>query len=187
MRRRRLFRSAPAPRRLGRTAVVGITASVGALFIALGLPSELMGSAPRNQEWRAIAAELRVVDGDTLRLGERTLRLYGVDAPERGQHCADRQGRLYDCGTAAAAALAQLVADRGVECRLHGRDRFGRALGVCRSGEVELNRALVAAGWALADGSSQPGLMPVEAEARQAQRGLWTGGFEPPAHWRDGR
>jgi len=26
-----------------------------------------------------------------------------------------------------------------------------------------------------------------EAEARLAQRGLWTGGFEPPAHWRDGR
>jgi len=187
MPRRRLFRSAPAPRRLGRTAAVGISAGVGALVIALGLPSELMGSAPRNQDWRAVAGDLRVVDGDTLRLGDRTLRLYGVDAPERGQHCADRAGRLYDCGTAAAAALAQLVADRGVECRLQGRDRFGRALGLCRSGEVELNRALVAAGWALADASALPGLASVEAEARQAQRGLWTGGFEPPAHWRDGR
>jgi endonuclease YncB( thermonuclease family) len=187
MRRRRLFRSAPAPRRWGRTAVVGATAGAGALVIALGLPSELMGSAPRHQEWRAAAAELRVVDGDTLRLGDRTLRLYGVDAPERGQHCTDLQGRLYDCGTAAAAALAGLVADRGVECRLQGRDRFGRALGVCRSGEVELNRALVSAGWALADGAGRPGLAAAEAEARQAQRGLWTGGFEPPAHWRDGR
>ncbi|MBY0338879.1 MAG: thermonuclease family protein [Acetobacteraceae bacterium] len=185
MRRRRIFRPS-APRRFGGAFAVTGTALLGGALVALGLPSDLLGSAPRNQEWRATAPEIRVVDGDTLRLGDRTLRLYGVDAPERGQRCTDVQGQLYDCGTTAAAALAQLVADRAVDCRLYGRDRFGRALGVCRAGGVELNASMVAAGWALADGSSLPALVPIEGTARIAQRGLWAGGFEPPAHWRRG-
>jgi endonuclease YncB( thermonuclease family) len=159
----------------------------GTLLVALGLPSDLLGSAPRNQEWRATPAEIRVVDGDTLRLGDRMLRLYGIDAPERGQSCTDARGALYDCGTSAAAALAQLVADRAVECRLYGRDRFGRALGLCRAAGVELNASLVSSGWALADAHALPALAGVEAMARQAQRGLWAGGFEPPAHWRRGQ
>jgi endonuclease YncB( thermonuclease family) len=185
MRRRRIFRPSPS-RRFGGAFAVTSAALLGGFLIALGLPSDLMGSAPRNQEWRSPAAEVLVVDGDTLRLGDRTLRLYGVDAPERGQRCTDAQGQLYDCGTQAAAALARLVNERNLECRLHGRDRFGRALGVCRAGGVEVNTSLVAAGWALADGASLPALVPIEATARQQQRGLWAGGFEPPAHWRRG-
>lgn len=187
MRPRRIFRSARPPRRWGRTAVVSLVAGLGATFLALGLPSELMGSAPRNQEWRALPGDIRVVDGDTLRLGDRMLRLYGVDAPERGQHCTDAAGALYDCGAAAAAMLARLLGERGVECRLQGRDRFGRALGTCKAGGVDLNASMVASGWALAHGGAVPALVPMEAAARQGQRGLWAGGFEPPPHWRDGR
>lgn len=182
MRHRRIFR--PARRPVSRAFVAGTLAVAGALLVALGLPSDLMGSAPRTADWRAQASEIRVVDGDTLRLGERTLRLLGVDAPERGQSCTDAQGRLYDCGTAAAAELARLVNDRAVDCRIHGRDRYGRALGVCQAGGAELNAALVRAGWALAAGDALPALVPLEGAARLAQRGLWAGGFEPPAHWR---
>jgi endonuclease YncB( thermonuclease family) len=32
----------------------------------------------------------------------------------------------------------------------------------------------------------RPSLSPLEAAARQAQRGPWSGGFEPPAYWRRG-
>ncbi|HZH47202.1 MAG TPA: thermonuclease family protein [Roseococcus sp.] len=183
MRQRRIFKPSRAPRRIGRAALVGLAAGVGALALGLGLPSDLMGSAPRNQEWRTAPADIHVLDGETLRLGERTLRLAGLDAPERGQRCTDAAGQLYDCGRAAAAALARLVGERGVSCRLQCRDRFGRALGACRAGEVDLNAAMVDAGWALAHAAA---LQPLEAGARQAQRGLWTGGFEPPAHWRRG-
>lgn len=187
MRRRRLFRPARPPFRWGKALLLGGAAGVGVLILGFGLPAELMGSAPRNPEWRAEAADVRVLDGDTLRLGDRTLRLYGLDAPERGQQCVTPAGQTYDCGGAAAAALAQLVAERPVTCRLHGRDRFGRALGVCQAEGVELNASLVSAGWALADASRQPALVPLEAAARARQSGLWAGGFTPPAHWRSGR
>lgn len=187
MRRRRLFRPERAPFRWGRATVLGSAAGVAVLILGFGLPAELMGSAPRHPEWRALAPDVRVLDGDTLRLGDRTLRLYGLDAPERGQQCADAAGRTYDCGAAAAAALARLVAERAVECRLHGRDRFGRALGICHADGVELNASVVSAGWALADAARQPTLVPLEAAARASHRGLWAGGFEPPAHWRSGR
>lgn len=186
MRRRKLYQPNRSPRRWGRAFVVGATALLGGGIVALGLPGDLLGSAPRSQDWATPNAQIRIVDGDTLRLGDRMLRLHGVEAPERGQFCTDLQGRLYDCGTAAAAALAQLVGERAVDCRVGGRDRFGRALGACRAGDIDLNASMIMAGWALADSGAVPALAPYESAARQAQRGLWAGGFEPPAHWRRG-
>lgn len=149
----------------------------------VGLPPDLMGSAPRQQDWSAPAAEVRVVDGDTLRLGDRTVRLAHIDAPERGQSCNDAAGRWFDCGAAAAEALSRLVNGRSVVCLVSGHDRFGRGLGACNAGGVELNAGLVAAGWALA-ASTDPAIQALEAEARRAARGLWAGGFTRPEEWR---
>jgi len=47
---------------------------------------------------------------------------------------------------------------------------------VCEAGGTELNRALVAAGWARAD---IPGLGAVEATARAGRLGLWRNGANP--------
>lgn len=163
--------------------VLGL-AVLGAALTGLGLPSDLFGSAPKEQDWSALSDEVRIVDGDTLRLGDRTLRLYGVDAPERGQRCADAEGGSFDCGAAAAEQLARLVGGRSVVCRVHGRDRYGRGLGVCRAAGVELNTGLVSSGWAVADMSSVPALGPIELEARLSGRGLWAGSFTPPEEWR---
>ncbi len=161
----------------------GLAVIGGVVMIGFGLPAQLMGSAPRNPEWQAQPAEVRVLDGDTLRLGERTLRLHGLAAPGRGQPCVDTAGRVYDCGAAAANALARLVAERAVTCRVQGRDRFGRPEALCRAGGIEVNASLVSDGWALADAARQPALVPLQAAAREAGRGFWAGGFEPPGHW----
>jgi endonuclease YncB( thermonuclease family) len=158
-------------------------AVLAAVASGIGLPPDLMGSAPRQQDWSALAAEVRVVDGDTLRLGDRTLRLAKIDAPERGQPCTDANGAWFDCGAAAAEALSRLINGRSVVCSVGGRDRFGRGLGVCRAGTVELNAALVSAGWALAY-NDDPEMLPLEQEARRAARGLWAGGFTRPDEWR---
>lgn len=163
--------------------LIGLVAVLAALLSGLALPPDLMGSAPRQQDWSALAAEVRVVDGETLRLGDRTVRLAGVDAPDRGQSCADQAGRTFDCGAAAAEALSRLVNNRSVLCLVSGRDRFGRGLAQCSAGGAELNAGLVASGWALA-GEGQAELAGLEAEARRGARGLWAGGFTRPEEWR---
>lgn len=180
---RRIFRPAPPPRRWRTPLLVALGTGLAMLVSGIGLPPALMGSAPRQQDWSALAAEVRVVDGDTLLLGDRTVRLAGVDAPERGQACADAAGRGFDCGAAAAEALARLVNGRSVLCLVGGHDRFGRGIGTCSAGGVELNAALVASGWALAYDDARD-LLALEAEARRAARGLWAGGFSRPEPWR---
>lgn len=183
MRRRRIFRPASHPRRWGMlTVACGLV--LGATALAMVLPRDLFGPAASEQDWTATAPEVRVLDGDTLRLGDRLLRLAGLVVPDRGQaSCPDMGGRRTDCAAAAADALARLVQGRDLACRVHGQDRHGRALGTCRAGGVELNAALIAAGWALADTASR-GLLPMETTARQAGRGLWAAGATPRESWR---
>jgi endonuclease YncB( thermonuclease family) len=180
---RRIFRPAASPRRWRTPLLVSTVVVMAGLLSGIGLPPDLMGSAPREQDWSALAAEVRVVDGETLRLGDRTVRLAGVEAPERGQNCADANGRWFDCGAAAAEALSRLVNGRSVVCLVAGRDRFGRGLGLCSAGGAELNAGLVTTGWALA-GADDADLLAKEAEARRAARGLWAGGFTRPEDWR---
>lgn len=183
-RRRRIFRPAATPRRWRAPLVALAGAIIVAALSGIGLPPDLMGSAPREQDWSALAAEVRIVDGDTLRLGDRTLRLAGIDAPERGQSCTDAAGRWFDCGAAAAEALSRLVNGRSVLCRVQGRDRYGRGLGLCTAGGAELNSGLVTSGWALAYEDDDLAMRAAELAARVSGRGLWAGSFTRPDAWR---
>jgi endonuclease YncB( thermonuclease family) len=150
---------------------------IGSVVLLFGLPTHLFGRAPASAG--AVTADpqqVAVVDGGTLRLHDIVVRLHGVAVPARGRTCADGQGAGYDCGAAASAALAELVRDRRVACKLNGNDGTGLAQGVCEAGGTELNRALVAAGWARAN---TPGLGAVEATARAGRLGLWRNGANP--------
>jgi endonuclease YncB( thermonuclease family) len=158
--------------------LVGLAgAGIGASLLIAGQPADLLGPAPVPAgEVSADPLLVAVVDGATLRLRDTVVRLHGVAAPARGRSCPDEQGAGYDCGAAASAALANLVRDRRVACRLNGRDQAGLVLGVCEAGGTEINRALVAAGWARADG---PALSSTEATARAGRLGLWRNGANP--------
>lgn len=171
MRTRRIFTPAYHPRRWG-TILAGAGAAAAVVGLATAVPSDLFSAAPREQTRLAVAAEVRVVDGETLALGAEVMRLAGVRAPARGQACRDATGRSFDCGAAAAEALVRLVGGRAVECRVQGRDPQGRPLGLCRAGGAELNASLVAEGWGLATGGAGA-LQPLEAAARDGRRGLW--------------
>jgi endonuclease YncB( thermonuclease family) len=108
-----------------------------------------------------------VVDGDSLRLEGRDIRLARIDAPELRQICT-RGERPWPCGQAARAALIRLTEGGTVTCRVSGRDRYGRTLAACAAEGADLAAALVSAGWALAYG----GYEREEAAARQHRRGL---------------
>jgi endonuclease YncB( thermonuclease family) len=171
---RRIFRPAALPvpsRGMAVTAALGL--AVAGLATVILMSTNLFGRAPASSgSLDADAAQVAVVDGGTLRMKNRVVRLLGVAPPERGETCKARDGSGFDCGVAATNALAALVRETPVACQLRGQDPMGRPLAVCEASGTELNRALVAGGWARAD-REEPRLKSEEAAARTQRRGLW--------------
>jgi endonuclease YncB( thermonuclease family) len=128
---------------------------------------------------RAVEGVPVVNDGDSLTLAGERIRLVGIDAPEYDQSC-ERNGGAYPCGRQARAALVALVKRGPVECRGWQRDKYNRLLAECSAAGVNLNKAQVAAGWAVAYGDYGR----EEGEARAAGAGIWAGKFERPQDWR---
>jgi len=91
----------------------------------------------------------RAIDGDSLRVGGYEVRLFGIDAPEAKQTCS-RDGQPWACGLASADQLATLVDGRQVNCIAVGLDRYQRVVARCSVGSRELNRYMVATGYAVA-------------------------------------
>lgn len=128
---------------------------------------------------RTVQGRVVINDGDSITLDGERIRLVGIDAPELSQICL-KDGDDYPCGRSSKDALTRLVGGRAVICNGWERDRYGRLLGECRAGDVDLNRQQVAAGWAVSYG----GYQLEELAARRAGSGLWSGEFERPRDWR---
>ncbi len=134
-----------------------------------------------------LARVLEVVDGDTLRVmrtegGTVKVRLYGIDCPEKGQ----RYGKE-------ARGLAYLLSyEQVVLIESRGEGRYGRTIGnVMLPGGENLNHQLVKAGacwWYRKYAKENETLKRLEAEAREAKRGLWANPNPvPPWEWRKGK
>lgn len=118
---------------------------------------------------------LEVLDGDTLRVGqtglEDTVRLVGINAPERGE-CWARE---------ATAALAAIVSGGTVRLQrdLTDRDRYGRLLRyVLTPTGVDVGGALIDGGHAIArsyppDTSRDADYRARQRAAHEARRGSW--------------
>ncbi len=148
----------------------------GMLFLALLIIAKL-----DMQQAIQSSGPFTIVDGDTLAEGGQRFRLRGIDAPEIGQICARPSG-TYDCGLIARAGLMRLIEGRAITCsgRAGDKDRYGRALVSCRSGDLDLGLQMVSAGLAVSDGDYQM----TELKARSAGLGIWAGSFERPQEWR---
>lgn len=72
----------------------------------------------------------RVIDGDTIHIGDVRVRLLGVDAPEGKQSC-ERDGVTWLCGQEAGRALRELVGGQDLNCVEHDLDRYKRSVSVC--------------------------------------------------------
>lgn len=152
--------------------------------LALWWHFERTGEAARTIR-AADGVEVHVIDGDSLRIGAAEIRIAGIDAPEYRQSCTDAAGRDWACGQAARAALERLVRAGSLACEGRARDRYGRTLADCRTGEGDLATAMAAAGLALdARDPRFDRYGTVIAAARRARRGVWQGAHQHPADWR---
>lgn len=121
-----------------------------------------------------------VVDGDTLDLAGRRVRLADLDAPERDQTCATATGDTWACGSSATAALVDATAGATVTCVARDIDRYQRFVARCRTPKGDLGGVLVGKGLAIGLG----GYAAEQTAARAARMGIWQGDFVMPAEWR---
>lgn len=126
-----------------------------------------------------IAGAARAIDGDSLVVSGREMRLKGLDAPELRQSC-EIDGQSVACGRRAAAALRRWLARGPVTCTGNETDRYARLLVVCRVYGQDIGADLVRQGLAV-DFGRYPA---EEAEARKAGIGIWAGTFEQPQLYR---
>jgi endonuclease YncB( thermonuclease family) len=149
---------------------------LAAALVLIGLVTAAAYLA-RDQE--VVAGFAQVIDGDSIRLEGRDIRIAGIDAPELRQTCLVHSGP-YPCGDVARRALGDMLAGRLVTCRVSGRDRYGRRLASCETGGEDIGAVLVSRGFAVAYGRYES----EEAGARRRKLELWSGSFERPSEWR---
>jgi endonuclease YncB( thermonuclease family) len=149
------------------------------LLILFGLAAAIAAALEPPEP--ALSGHASVVDGDTLRLGGKRVRLLGIDAPELDQPCSGADGTPWPCGEAARDKMLELVGGGAVTCAPQGHDRYGRVLARCLGRATDLGDAMVTAGLAVADGD----YFHQKAAASAAKIGIWTGSFVPPRQWRD--
>ena len=130
--------------------------------------------------WAAGAAAQSMVDGDTLKLGGITYRLWGIDAPELAQTCPDG----WPAGRMAATRLQALTAGRSVVCQEKDRDRYGRTVAICRASGEDVGAILVREGlaWAFVRYSSD--YVRQEGQAKDDRLGVHAHGCTPAWEWR---
>ncbi len=96
-----------------------------------------------------MAGVASVIDGDTLEIHGQRIRYHGNDAPESRQLCRlDR--KPWQCGKDSANAIEDKIARRVVTCEDLGRDRYDRIIARCSVAGEDLEKWMVANGWALA-------------------------------------
>jgi len=139
------------------------------------------GPAPPER----LTGAAQAVEGDLLRFPQGTVRLVGIDAPDRGQKCVGGFGRVYDCHDAAVRALRGAVQDRQVDCVIVARDRTGQRIGRCGApGTGDLSAFMVRTGWAFVFRSLGHDYAHLEAAAQSGRIGVWAGRAEPPWDYR---
>mgnify|MGYP000211949920 CR=1 FL=1 len=124
-----------------------------------------------------------VTDGDSLRIDEARIRLYGIDAVEGRQTCLIH-GQDWACGKASKRALTQLVGGQTVTCAVKDVDKNNRFVSVCYSNSVDLSEVMVRNGWALAYRRFSTDYVSAENDARVHNRGIWRASFERPHEYR---
>lgn len=77
--------------------------------------------------------------------------------------------------------------NRIVQCEYMGEDVYGRLIGECALGKININMWLVENGWALAYRKYSKKYIENENSAKINRIGIWNGKFVEPWNWRRGK
>jgi len=137
---------------------------------AVGAEERWFAACPARAE--SFIGVPRIVDGDTLELGQVTIRLHGIDAPEVAQ----------PGGRDAVAALAALVDGKQTVCTGTKRDDYNRLIATCNAGAGDVSAMLIQEGraWAYIKYPRQALMSAKGSAAFVASARLWMPGGEHP-------
>ena len=160
------------------------------LIILLSLPN-LSASAEK-----IIIGKAQVIDGDTIKINGKKVRLFGIDAPEKNQICIGLSGEAYNCGLYSTRFLKTFINNSiRVECSYTDLDRYDRIIGKCishtkieNSNETvpfDINYQMVRNGRAVEYKRYSKGeYSEAEESAKKEKKGIWKGKFDRPEKWR---
>jgi endonuclease YncB( thermonuclease family) len=94
----------------------------------------------------APASGQTVVDGDTIKLNGTTYRIWGIDAAETKQACADG----WMAGQEASKAMLEWSPAANITCEARVTDRYVSMVALCRADGRGVRASMVRAGRALA-------------------------------------
>lgn len=124
-----------------------------------------------------------VIDGDTLEIHGKRIRLHGMDAPEASQQCYIN-GKAWACGKTAAWELDKKIRGKTVSCEIKDMDKYGRFVADCKVAGVSVNGRQVEEGWAVAYARYSKAYIPNQERARAARRGIWSSQWASPEQYR---
>jgi endonuclease YncB( thermonuclease family) len=139
-----------------------------------------------------ISGKAFVVDGDTIKINSKKIRLFGIDAPEKKQKCKKiflsisffSLNKSYNCGILSTEKLKKKIKDNIITCKIKGKDRYKRIIAECFKDKTNLNSWLVRNGYAVAYIKYSKKYLAAQNLAEKENRGIWQGIFEMPWDWR---
>ena len=141
----------------------------------------------------SISGKAEIVDGDTIKISKKKIRLYGIDAPEKEQICKKiylsflifNFQKDYKCGEKSTLALLKKLKDKEVKCIIEkNKDRYNRNIGTCYIKNQDINSWLVKNGYAIAYTRYSKKYELDEQYAKENKLGIWRGAFVEPEKWR---
>jgi endonuclease YncB( thermonuclease family) len=127
--------------------------------------------------------DIKITDGDTIRIDGEKIRFSGIDTPELRQTCL-KQGIKELCGITAKQILIDKIADNKIFCIREGKDQYKRTLAECFVNNESLSSYLVKSGYAFAYRRYSKKFITDEDFARTNKIGMWSMEFDYPWDWR---
>ena len=127
--------------------------------------------------------DVKITDGDTIKINGEKIRFSGIDTPELNQTCV-KEGVKNSCGLTAKQILIDKIIDNKVKCIKEGKDRYKRILAECFVNNESLSRYLVRSGYAFAYRKYSKKFIIDEDYARANKLGMWSMEFKYPWDFR---